>query len=100
MSYFVYVLLCLDGSFYTGYTKNLQERMQLHVTGRGARYTKSHPPKEVAHVETFTTRSEAMQRERTIKKLSHHQKEQLIAINKMPKRTKVGARKTDKPAAP
>lgn len=82
MPYYVYIILCIDGTFYTGYTKNVEERARLHVNGRGARYTKMHPPKEVAYVETFPSRSEAMRREKAIKKLSHRQKADLIGSQK------------------
>ena len=44
MSFYVYILLCMDGSFYTGYTNDLQERTRQHENGKGAKYTKSHPP--------------------------------------------------------
>ena len=70
--------MCDDGSFYTGYTKNLDERTRLHVTGNGARYTRMHKPKQVAHVEVLDSRSKAMKREKTIKKLTHQQKLDLI----------------------
>jgi putative endonuclease len=78
MPYYVYILLCSDGSFYTGYTKNLNQRTTQHTNGTGARYTKSHGVKSVAYAETFGTRAEAMHRERAIKKLSHQQKQSLI----------------------
>ena len=74
MPYFVYILLCQDGTFYTGYTKNVDARAKLHANGKGARYTKSHPPQKIAYVEQFASRSEAMKREKTIKKLNHQQK--------------------------
>jgi putative endonuclease len=78
MSFYVYILLCMDGSFYTGYTSDLPERTRQHENGKGARYTKSHRPKKVAYVEVFGTRSSAMKRERAIKKLTHQQKHALI----------------------
>jgi putative endonuclease len=78
MPYYVYILLCKDGTFYTGYTTNVDVRAKLHATGQGARYTKTHPPKKVAYVETFPLRSEAMRREKAIKRLSHQQKQALI----------------------
>ncbi len=78
MPYYVYILLCQDGSYYTGYTKNLQERTRLHTNGNGARYTRSHPPQKVAYAEQYESRSEAMRREKAIKKLSHQQKAQLV----------------------
>jgi putative endonuclease len=78
MPFYVYILLCTDGSFYTGYTKNIEERTRLHANGKGARYTKMHRPKRVAYVELFDSRAQAMKRERTIKKMSHQQKQNLI----------------------
>jgi len=78
MSFYVYILLCLDGSFYTGYTKDLNERTKQHENGKGARYTKSHKPQKLAYVELFNSRSSAMKRERAIKKLTHQQKQELI----------------------
>jgi putative endonuclease len=77
MAYFVYILLCSDGSFYTGFTRDVEERVRQHTNGTGARYTRSHPPKKIVHVEQFDTRSEAMRREKVIKKLSHEQKKLL-----------------------
>ena len=74
MSFYVYILLCHDGSFYTGYTKDLDARTKLHQNGKGAKYTKAHKPQMVAYYELFDLRSEAMKREREIKKLSHQQK--------------------------
>ena len=78
MPFYVYILLCMDGSFYTGYTKDLNERTRQHENGKGAKYTKAHRPQKVAYVELFGTRSSAMKRERAIKKLTHKQKQDLI----------------------
>jgi putative endonuclease len=78
MPFYVYILLCSDGSFYTGYTKNLDARTKLHQNGNGARYTKSHKPEKLAYFELFGSRSEAMQREKVIKKLTHQQKQELV----------------------
>ena len=78
MPYYVYVLLCKGGAFYTGYTKNLGVRMKLHMNGNGARYTRMHKPKKIVYIEEFTSRTKAMKRERGIKKLNHKQKLQLI----------------------
>ncbi len=88
MPYYVYILLCDNGSFYTGYTKDVAERARLHLNGRGARYTKMHKPKKVAYVETFEERAEAMRRERVIKKLNHTQKQHLINSQKKHKAVK------------
>jgi putative endonuclease len=69
----------MDGSFYTGYTKDLNERTRQHENGKGAKYTKTHRPQKVAYVELFKNRSSAMKRERVIKKLTHQQKQGLIS---------------------
>lgn len=84
MPFYVYILLCADGSFYTGYTKNIDERTRLHANGKGARYTRTHKPERVAHVELFDSRAKAMKREREIKKLSHQQKLNLINSRNAP----------------
>jgi putative endonuclease len=69
----------MDGSFYTGYTKDLNERTRQHENGKGARYTKAHRPQKLAYFELFNSRSSAMKRERAIKKLTHQQKLDLIS---------------------
>ena len=74
MPFYVYIILCADGSFYTGYTKNIDARTRLHASGKGARYTKMHKPKKVAYLELFDSRVKAMRREKEIKKLTHQQK--------------------------
>ena len=79
MPFYVYILLCKDGSFYTGYTKDLEERTKQHENGKGAKYTKAHRPQRVAYVELFNSRSSAMKRERAIKKLNHQQKHELTS---------------------
>ncbi len=78
MSFYVYVLQCCDGSFYTGYTKNIDERTKQHLTGNGSKYTRAHRPQKLAYTELCDSRSQAMKREREIKKLSHQQKFDLI----------------------
>ena len=79
-TFYVYILECLDKkrrkSYYTGYTQDLKKRFRQHCDGKGARYTKG---KDLAikHYEMFPTRSEAMQRELEIKKLTKKQKRDL-----------------------
>ena len=84
MEFFVYILQCDDGSFYTGYTKNLNQRIRMHMNGKGARYTKSHKPTKVVFIEKYESRSDAIKRERSIKKKSHNQKKELINTNNFP----------------
>lgn len=81
VSFYVYILLCEDGSFYTGYTKSLDLRVNQHVRGGGGRYTKLHRPTKLVYAEEFDTKKEAMKRERWIKKLRHEKKGELINRN-------------------
>ena len=78
MPYYVYVLVCENGSFYTGYTRNVEVRFRLHKKGKGAKYVRTHPPEKVVYVEKFETRSNAMKRERQIKRLTHAEKQKLV----------------------
>jgi putative endonuclease len=78
---FVYLLLCEDGSYYTGSTNNLASRLKKHKAGYGARYTRMRRPKKVVHVEEFRTRRAAMKREREIKRLTRDQKHRLVTGN-------------------
>ena len=79
--YYVYIIYCKDGSYYTGHAKDVEKRFDMHKNGRGARYTRMHEPEKLVYVEPFESRSEAMRRERKIKKLSHNKKQQLINNN-------------------
>ena len=79
--YYVYIIRCKDGSYYTGHAKDVEKRFDMHKKGRGARYTRMHEPEELVYVEQFDSRGEAMSRERKIKTLSHDKKRQLITEN-------------------
>lgn len=74
----VYMLRCKDDSLYTGYTNNLEKRLNMHESGKGAKYTRGRGPFEVVFVEKFATKEAAMQREYRIKRLSRHEKWKLI----------------------
>ena len=79
MNYFVYILKCINGCFYTGYTNDIAKRYAQHLAGNGAKYTRSFKPVEI--VQTWyigENKSVAMQIEAYIKKLSRIQKIKLI----------------------
>lgn len=76
--HFVYVVECADGTYYTGYTTDVERRVAEHNAGTGARYTRGRGPVEVVHTEAYDTQSEAMQREYAIKQLRRRQKERLV----------------------
>ncbi len=76
--FYFYVLECSDGSFYGGYTVDLQKRIQAHNTGKGAKYTRSRRPVKCIYYEVFSTKSEAMRAEYQFKRLSRPEKEAYI----------------------
>ncbi|MGN0006049.1 MAG: GIY-YIG nuclease family protein [Candidatus Gastranaerophilaceae bacterium] len=82
-SYFVYLLLIENGSYYCGYTDNTEKRFQKHLSGKGAKYTRANKPLKIAWQKRFDSKSTAMKIEKRIKKLSHEQKILLIE-NKLP----------------
>ena len=75
---YTYIVMCRDGTYYTGWTNNLQKRIDDHNAGKGAKYTKSRLPVELMYYEAFDTKEEAMRREYAIKRLSRKEKEKLI----------------------
>lgn len=75
---YTYILRCGDGSFYTGWTNDLEKRIRAHREGRGGKYTRTHAPVELVYFESFDTKNEAMSREWHIKQLTRGQKLALI----------------------
>lgn len=84
--YYVYMLKCVDGSIYTGSTSDIKKRLKEHFTKspKCAKYTKSHPPKEIAAVWSCDTKSEGNKVEYYIKTLTRAQKEVLYQKNEAP----------------
>ena len=77
--WYVYILCCHDGSFYTGVTTDLARRLTEHNHGsRGARYTRARRPVQLCYQEQATDRSQAQQREHALRKLSAAAKRQLV----------------------
>ena len=81
--YFVYILLCLDETYYTGSTNDVEKRFKDHLEGKGARYTKSHKPEKIVYRKEFATKSEALKREAEIKSWTKVKKKDLINSNSM-----------------
>lgn len=76
---YVYMLECSDGTFYTGWTNDLQRRIEMHSKGIGAKYTRGRGPVKLIYHETFENKKDAMKREYEIKKLTR--KAKLLLIN-------------------
>lgn len=75
---YTYILLCKDGTLYTGWTNDLKKRIKAHNMGKGAKYTKARRPVKLVYYEEFQTKGEAMKRECTIKRMGRKEKEKMI----------------------
>jgi len=76
--WFVYILECRDGSFYTGVTNNLERRQHQHNEGTASRYTRSRRPVILRYRELCGSRSQALIRECSLRLLSRKEKEDLV----------------------
>lgn len=76
--HYVYILQCADGTFYTGYTNDLKERICKHQAGKAAKYTRGRLPVELIYYEELVDKSSALKRELAIKGLTRVEKEDLI----------------------
>ena len=74
----VYILRCGDGSLYTGISTDVQRRLEEHRSGKGAKYTRSRGPLELAYVEECGDHSTALKREVEIKAMTRGEKLKLI----------------------
>ncbi|MBT2187545.1 TrmJ/YjtD family RNA methyltransferase [Sphingobium nicotianae] len=78
MSFWVYILRCVDGSYYTGHTDDLERRVAQHQSGELPGYTHDRRPVELVFSETFAERIDALEREQQIKDWSRKKKEALF----------------------
>lgn len=81
MNYFVYILECADGTYYTGSTNNVEKRVLAHNNAKtGAKYTKARRPVKLVYQEPCESKGEALTRENQIKQLSRQQKQHLLSL--------------------
>jgi putative endonuclease len=78
MNWYVYILECADGTYYTGVTTELKRREAEHNGVNGAKYTRARQPVRMVYVEEHLGRSLAQKREAEIKKLTRQAKQNLI----------------------
>lgn len=78
LSWFVYILHCADNSYYIGITPDIEKRLTLHNSGKGAKYTRGRIPVTLLYSEQFENKSQASKREHELKKLTRKEKEELI----------------------
>lgn len=74
MPWFLYLIECKDGSIYTGITVDVAARYATHASGKGARYTRSHPPRRLLVSVEYPDRSAAAKAEHEMKRLSASEK--------------------------
>lgn len=72
--WWLYLLACKDGRTYAGIALDVDARFQLHLAGKGARFTRSNPPLAVLGAQSFATKSEALKAEAALKKLPRAQR--------------------------
>ena len=77
--WFVYVIECMDDSYYTGCTWNISNRLEQHVSSLGSEYTKKHGVKKLVYCEEHEDLETARKRERQIKDWSQEKKKKLIS---------------------
>lgn len=76
-TWYVYLIECRDGSLYTGIAIDVAKRYAMHAEGKGARYTRSHPPRRLLGQCAYPDRSEASRAEYRVKRLTPEQKREL-----------------------
>lgn len=74
----MYILLCSNGSYYTGSTNNLDRRLKEHQSGKGANHTKKHQPVKLVYCEKYRHVAEAFYREKQVQGWSRKKKEALM----------------------
>lgn len=74
----LYILRCGDGSLYTGITTDVEKRLKMHRSGKGAKYTRGRGPLVLVYTEECVDHSAALRRELELKALTKQQKEEMI----------------------
>lgn len=77
---YTYIVQCVDGTFYCGWTLNVEDRCRVHNEGKGSKYVSKRLPAKVVYFEEFDTRAKAAQREYQIKCLTR--KDKILLIQK------------------
>jgi len=77
-NFFVYIVECSNGTYYTGYTNNLDNRIKLHNNGNGAKYLRGKAPVKLVYAKEYKYYKNALNAERNLKKLTRKRKEGLI----------------------
>lgn len=76
--WYVYIVECADGSLYTGCAVDVEARIEVHNTGKGAKYTRTRLPVKLKYYEEAADRSSALKREHALKQLTAVEKRKLV----------------------
>ena len=80
-SWYLYIMRCGDGSLYTGITTDVEKRLEVHRSGKGAKYTRGRGPLALIYRERCGSHSDALKRERQIKAMSREEKLRMVEEN-------------------
>ncbi len=78
-TYYVYIVQCVNGTYYTGYTSDIAKRIEAHNKGSGAKYLKGKTPVQLVYLKEYGYYKNALKEERRIKTFGRKKKEKLIA---------------------
>ena len=82
--HYVYIVICSDNTYYTGYTIDLEKRIKKHNDKKGAKYTMYRLPVKLCYYESFDQKGDALRREMQIKKLTRQKKYELVKKSNCP----------------
>lgn len=83
--FYAYILKCADGTYYTGYTNDLEERLKRHNNGLASKYTRARLPVTLVWKKEYCQYKSAFNTETAIKKLTRKQKEALVKGKRLDK---------------
>ena len=78
--HYVYIVECRNGSYYTGYAKDINKRIEIHNRGLGAKYLRGKLPVRLVYSKEYPYYQDALKAENSLKKLTRKQKQDLIQI--------------------
>ena len=87
MGWYVYVIECESGVYYTGVSNDVEKRFRQHATGKGAKFFRLHTPRRIAAMRVCASRSEALKLEAALKQLDREAKAGWITENPHPGKT-------------
>ena len=83
-AWYLYLIECVDGSLYTGIAIDVARRYTMHATGKGARYTRSHPPRQMVAMIEYADRATASRAEYLVKQMTTADKRELCRRHPVP----------------